>query len=64
MNKKLTILHANDIHGQLQFSVNKDLEIQGGISLMSGYIKRVRAELPAVFFQYQRGCAAGGYLRI
>jgi 5'-nucleotidase len=48
--KKMTILHANDIHGQLQFKVNKDFEVQGGISLMSGYINRVRKEQPATFF--------------
>ncbi len=50
MKKKLTILHANDIHGQLQFTVNKDLEMRGGISLMSGYVKKVREEEQATFF--------------
>ena len=48
--KKLTILHANDIHGQLQFKVNEELKLQGGISLMSGYVKKVREEQPATFF--------------
>lgn len=50
MSKKLTILHANDIHGQLSFTVNSDYELQGGISLMSGYVKRTRQENPATFF--------------
>ncbi len=48
--RKLTILHANDIHGQLSFKLNRDLQITGGISLMSGYIKKVRATEPATMF--------------
>ena len=50
MTKKLTILHANDIHGQLNFKVNEDLKLQGGISLLSGYVKKIRKEYPATFF--------------
>ena len=50
MNEKnITILHANDIHGQLNFSVGKDLEIKGGISLLSGYLKKARHEGPVFF---------------
>ena len=49
MNKEITILHANDIHGQLNFTVGKDLTVQGGISLLSGYVKKVRAETPVFF---------------
>ena len=49
-NKKITILHANDIHGQLNFTVDDDLKLSGGISLTSGYIKKVRSEEPNVFF--------------
>lgn len=48
-NKKLTILHANDFHGQIGFKIEKDYTISGGISLLSSYIKRVRLEDPAVF---------------
>lgn len=47
--KKLAILHANDIHGQLNFTVGKDLMVQGGISLLSGYVKKVREEEPVFF---------------
>jgi 5'-nucleotidase len=47
--KKLTILHANDFHGQLSFKINKDFTITGGISLLSAYIKKVRQEQDAVF---------------
>jgi len=50
MTKKLTILHANDIHGRLNFTLDQDFNLQGGISLMSGYIKKVREEEKANFF--------------
>lgn len=47
--KKLTILHANDFHGQISFKIEKDYTLSGGISLLSGYIKKVRNEEDAVF---------------
>lgn len=47
--KKLTILHANDFHGQISFRIEKDYTLVGGISLLSGYIKKVRSEENAVF---------------
>ena len=47
--KKLTILHANDFHGQISFKINKDFSLVGGISLLSAYIKKVRKEEDAVF---------------
>ena len=51
MNKtrKLTILHANDFHGQISFRIDKDYTLVGGISLLSSYIKKVREEEDAVF---------------
>jgi len=49
MKKKITLLHANDIHGQLNFTVDRDLKVKGGISLLSGYVKKVRAEGPTFF---------------
>lgn len=30
--KHLTILHANDIHGQLAFRIDQDFVMRGGIS--------------------------------
>ena len=48
-NKRLTVLHANDFHGQISFKINKDYTLVGGISLLSGYIKKVRREEDAVF---------------
>ncbi|MBP5282377.1 MAG: metallophosphoesterase, partial [Lachnospiraceae bacterium] len=47
--KKITILHSNDIHGQLNFTVNHDMEVVGGISLLSGYLKKTRAEGPTFY---------------
>ena len=47
--KKLTILHANDFHGQISFKIGKDYALSGGISLLSGYIKKVRREEESVF---------------
>ena len=47
--KKLTILHANDFHGQISFRIDKDYTLVGGISLLSSYIKKVREEEDAVF---------------
>ena len=49
MEKKLTILHANDFHGQISFKIAEDYTVAGGISLLSGYVKKVRQEEPAVF---------------
>ena len=47
--KKLTILHANDFHGQISFKTDKDYNLVGGISLLSGYIKKARREDTRVF---------------
>ena len=48
-NKKLTILHANDFHGQISFTIKDDYTLTGGISLLSSYIKKVRSEEDSVF---------------
>ena len=49
MEREITILHTNDIHGQLNFTVSEELTVQGGISLLSGYVKQTRQER-TVFF--------------
>lgn len=41
--KKLTLLHSNDIHGDF-FAEDVNSTSVGGISLLSGYINKVRAE--------------------
>ena len=49
MEKQITILHANDLHGRLNFTVNQDLVMQGGISLLSGYVRKTRRQGPTFF---------------
>ena len=47
--KKLTILHSNDLHGD--FMANEvDKELLGGISMLSGYINKVRHEEENVIY--------------
>lgn len=47
--KKLTILHSNDMHGD--FSAEKvDDGLLGGISLLSGYVQKVRREEENVLY--------------
>ncbi len=49
MKKNITLLHANDLHGQLYFTVDENYMIGGGISLLSGYVKKTREEGPTFF---------------
>ncbi|MCF0151425.1 MAG: bifunctional metallophosphatase/5'-nucleotidase, partial [Firmicutes bacterium] len=47
--KKLTILHSNDMHGDfLQEQI--DDKLVGGVSMLSGYINKVRAEEPNTIY--------------
>ncbi len=46
---KLTLLHSNDIHGDFMPS-EKDNFFSGGISLLSGYVSKVRAEEENVIY--------------
>ena len=50
MMKKLTILHSNDIHGDFLPSVGKNGIMQGGLSRLSGYVKKVREEEENVLY--------------
>ena len=47
--KKLVILHSNDIHADF-FSEDQDGKSIGGISRLSGYVKKVRAEEENVLY--------------
>jgi 5'-nucleotidase len=47
--KKLTILHSNDMHGDFM-AEQKDGKIIGGMSMLSGYLQKVRAEEEAVLY--------------
>ena len=51
--KKLVLMHSNDMHGD--FTAEKvDSRLVGGVSLLSGYIDRVRKEEPNTLY-----CIAG-----
>ncbi|MCL2339399.1 MAG: bifunctional metallophosphatase/5'-nucleotidase, partial [Actinomycetia bacterium] len=53
----LTLLHSNDLHGDfLTEKVNEKLV--GGISMLSGYVSKVRAEIPNTLY-----CIAGDMLQ-
>ena len=47
--KKLTILHSNDLHGDFM-AKEVDQELMGGISMLSGYIDKVRHEEQNVLY--------------
>jgi len=46
VHKRFTILHSNDMHGDFQSEVKdgKPGKMVGGLSLLSGYINKVREE--------------------
>lgn len=54
---KLTILHSNDMHGDF-LAENVDEKLVGGVSYLSGYINKVRAEEDNVLY-----CVAGDMFR-
>lgn len=55
--KKLTLLHSNDMHGD--FLAEKiDSKLVGGVSLLCGYVNKVRAEERNVLY-----CIAGDMFR-
>ena len=39
--KKLTILHSNDLHGDF-LAEEVDAQLIGGVSMLSGYVGKVR----------------------
>ena len=47
--KKLTILHSNDLHGDF-LAEEIDSELAGGVSMLSGYINKVRNEEDNVIY--------------
>lgn len=55
--KNLTILHSNDLHGDF-LSKEMDVTLLGGISMLSGYINKVRDEVPNTLY-----CIAGDMLQ-
>ena len=55
--KKLTLLHSNDMHGDFMAEMI-DRDLIGGVSMLSGYISKVRNEEEAVLY-----CIAGDMFR-
>lgn len=55
--KKLTILHSNDLHGDF-LAEPPDAALVGGISMLSGYVNKVREEEPNTIY-----CIAGDMLQ-
>ena len=47
--KKLTILHSNDMHGDF-LAQKTDDRLLGGVSMLSGYIQKVRREEENVLY--------------
>ena len=47
--KKLTILHSNDMHGDF-LAEQIDESLVGGVSMLSGYISKVREEEKNVIY--------------
>jgi 5'-nucleotidase/UDP-sugar diphosphatase len=51
MKKKFTILHSNDMHGDFfAESAEERGKLIGGLSLLSGYINKVRKEEKNVLY--------------
>ena len=55
--KKLTLLHSNDLHGDF-LAEETDSQLIGGVSMLSGYVNRVRTEEKNVLY-----CIAGDMFR-
>lgn len=55
--KKLTLLHSNDLNGDF-LAERIDNKLVGGVSMLSGYINKVRAEEENVIY-----CIAGDMFR-
>ena len=55
--KKLTILHSNDMHGDFT-AQNVDVNLVGGVSMLSGYVDKVRREEQNTLY-----CIAGDMFR-
>ncbi len=48
-HKKLVLLHSNDMHGDF-LSKDKDTKLIGGVSMLSGYVNRVRSTEDTVLY--------------
>ena len=55
--KKLVLLHSNDMHGDF-LAEEVDKQLVGGVSMLSGYVNKVRQEEPNTLY-----CIAGDMFR-
>ena len=55
--KKLTLLHSNDMHGDFT-AMDVDTNLVGGVSMLSGYVDKVRREETNTLY-----CIAGDMFR-
>ena len=55
--RKLTILHSNDLHGDF-LAEEVDAQLIGGVSMLSGYVNKVRSEEENAIY-----CVAGDMFR-
>ena len=55
--KKLTLLHSNDLHGDF-LAAELDTRLIGGVSMLSGYVNKVRQEEENTIY-----CIAGEMFR-
>ena len=55
--KNLVLLHSNDMHGDF-FAEQQDNNVLGGVSMLSGYVSKARAEHPNTLY-----CIAGDMLQ-
>ena len=55
--KKLTLLHSNDMHGDFT-ALDVDTNLVGGVSMLSGYVDKVRREETNTLY-----CIAGDMFR-
>lgn len=55
--KKITILHSNDMHGDF-LAEQLDDKLVGGVSMLSGYVEKVRSEEKMFSMPLQAICSA------
>ena len=55
--KKITLLHSNDLHGDF-LAEEVDAQLIGGVSMLSGYVNKVREEVKNTIY-----CIAGDMFR-
>ena len=55
--KNLTLLHSNDMHGDFLSEKIDDVEV-GGISMLCGYVRKIKAEMPNSLY-----CISGDMLQ-